>query len=329
LLEVYPCEVLHTEDGTPLRGFRSLKGTGIWRILHSDRPDAILLTQLRYRFDWAAYASALVLGIPIWLRTETQDQAFRRTALKSLVRSFTYRFVYKRVDKAFVIGKLNAGHYRSHGVAEHKLIPSPYCVVDRFEAMTDGEKLNLRGSLRAQMGFSDEVTVLLFCGKLQQKKNPGILVKALDTMPSSERSSYGVAYVGSGELEGQLRSLAASLPDVHVHFAGFKNQSELPAYYLACDVLVLPSRQMGETWGLVVNEALLADRRAILSKNVGCAADFSALPSVTVFDASVGGLVEALRSLPNRPMTNGQRDFMSKYSVRAAAEGILKAMVAA
>jgi len=37
--------------------------------------------------------------------------------------------------------------------------------------------------------------------------------------------------------------------DVRVHFAGFKNQSELPACYAAADALVLPSDN--ETWGLV------------------------------------------------------------------------------
>ena len=40
----------------------------------------------------------------------------------------------------------------------------------------------------------------------------------------------------------------------HVHFLPFKARSELAKYYVASDVFVLFSR--GDTWGLVVNEAM-------------------------------------------------------------------------
>ena len=53
-------------------------------------------------------------------------------------------------------------------------------------------------------------------------------------------------------------------------FAGFRNQSELPRYLAAADVLVLPS-DAGETWGLVVNEAMACGLPAIVSRAAGCA----------------------------------------------------------
>jgi glycosyltransferase involved in cell wall biosynthesis len=111
-------------------------------------------------------------------------------------------------------------------------------------------------------------------------------------------------FVGSGELGGQLRetcdvifdaetpSLSAShgeragercdpqpstlnlqpVARPRATFAGFKNQSELPAIYAAADVLVLPS-DGGETWGLVVNEAMACGLPAIVSDAAGCAPD--------------------------------------------------------
>ena len=53
-----------------------------------------------------------------------------------------------------------------------------------------------------------------------------------------------VSYNPSWEQQAQRlrRSLAAPS-----HFAGFVNQSELVDWYLAADILVLPSRQAGET----------------------------------------------------------------------------------
>jgi glycosyltransferase involved in cell wall biosynthesis len=77
--------------------------------------------------------------------------------------------------------------------------------------------------------------------------------------------------VGTGELMAQAQALAAqwSLP---VTFAGFLNQTEIASAYVASDCLVLPSDH-GETWGLVVNEAMACGRPAIVSDRVGCGPD--------------------------------------------------------
>jgi glycosyltransferase involved in cell wall biosynthesis len=70
-------------------------------------------------------------------------------------------------------------------------------------------------------------------------------------------------------LENELRSKAKQL-GVRAVFEGFKNQSELPLYYVGADVVVLPS---GETWGLVVNEGMACGLPAIVSNAAGCLPD--------------------------------------------------------
>jgi glycosyltransferase involved in cell wall biosynthesis len=326
LLQGYPAKVLNTENGEPLNGFRSLGGKGIRALLKRERPDAVMLTGLAYRFDWTAYLAALRLRIPIWIRTETQDEAFARGRLKSLLRSWCYRLAYAPIQKALVVGRLNADHYRRHGLAHHRHFQSPYCVVDRFEGISEAQAGAGRERIRRELGLGGQTTVLLFCGKLQTKKHPEALLDALAKMPVAERSRYGVLYVGSGHLEAALRLQARSLTGAKVCFAGFKNQTELAPYYLASDILVLPSRKMGETWGLVVNEALLAGCRVILSRHAGCHADFDILPSVRVFDGSAEGLLQTLRDKLPQAIGTRQRVFMQGFSVQAAAEGIARAM---
>jgi glycosyltransferase involved in cell wall biosynthesis len=66
-----------------------------------------------------------------------------------------------------------------------------------------------------------------------------------------------------------LRHRAEGLP---VRFAGFLNQADIPAAYVAADCLVLPS-DYGETWGLVVNEAMACGVPALVSDQVGSAVD--------------------------------------------------------
>jgi len=327
LLQGYPSSVLNAENRLPLNGFNSLTGRGIHSLLKRERPDAVMLTGLAYRFDWSAYFSSLRFRIPLWIRTETQDHAFSRGRIKALIRSCCYRIAYAPIQKALVIGRLNGEHYRSHGLNRHQHFPSPYCVVDRFESLTDQVRDSCRERIRREAGFSQQTKVLLFCGKLEPKKHPDALLDALVRLPAHERKAFGILFVGSGELEGILRLKARSLTDVKVCFAGFKNQTQLAPYYLASDILVLPSRQMGETWGLVVNEALFAGRRVIVSRFAGCSADFKDAPGVTVFNGSIDGLIEALVSLQPCPPRGSQREFMRQYSVVAAAKGIASAMV--
>ena len=326
LLEGYPCTVMGNERGKPLSGFRSLSGSGVYRILARERPSAVLITSLAYAWDWTAYLSALLLGIPVWLRTETQDEAFSRSAGMAFIRRRVYRMAYHFVTHVLPIGRLNAAHYVAHGIPTHRHTWAPYCVKDRFVTGDPDDREARRLRLRRRLGFAPTDTVLIFCGKLQGKKNPALILEALAQCEPAIREGFGVLYVGSGELEPSLRALARELNEARVAFTGFKNQTELAPYYSAADVLVLPSRQEGETWGLVANEALLAEKRVILSKHVGCHADFAVLPSVQVFDGTVKGLAECFSTLPPTESTRGQRDFMVRYSVEAAATGIAQAL---
>lgn len=326
LLEGYPSTVMKNERGTPLRGFRSLKGADVFGRILMGRPHAILLTGLAYEYDWAACLSACALRIPIWMRTETQDHAFERAPVKSWLRRFAYLLAYLPVKKALVIGELNARHYARHGLGSRHHVPSPYCVVDRFKDLSPKDCDSIRNELRSVLKIGSNKTVLLFCGKLQPKKNPMLILDALAGLRRRERADYTVLFVGTGELEHSLRVRAQEIQGLQVIFAGFQNQTQLAKWYLAADVLALPSRQMGETWGLVVNEALLAGCRVLVSQHAGCHADFASLPSVRVFDGSVEGFVYALRKLPAADSTVGQRDFMRRYSIEAAAEGIAHAM---
>jgi glycosyltransferase involved in cell wall biosynthesis len=135
--------------------------------------------------------------------------------------------------------------------------------------------------------------------------------------------------VGSGPLEEACRALAAQqrLP---VSFAGFLNQSEMPTAYAVADALVLPSDH-GETWGLVVNEAMACGLPAIGSDQVGGAEDL-VLEGRTGLVSPVGqpaALAAAMGRMAADPATAARMGATAKelvrthFSVRNAAEGIL------
>ncbi|GAB3904396.1 hypothetical protein GCM10028803_33780 [Larkinella knui] len=329
MLEGYDYTVLNCEKGKPLSGWGSLTGRGVGKIIDELKPEAILLTGLNYRYDLMAYVEANRRGIPLWLRCETQDEAVTRSRSKSTVRTLMYRVTYKKFDRIYYIGELNRRHYLKHGVPKEKLYPAFYGTIDRFESMSDAEKELMRTLSRAKTGILTTDFVIGFSGKLIQKKNPEILYKMLKSLPEALRSRTWLYFLGSGELEPKLHTeaqKALSEFNVRTHFAGFANQSQLPAHYLAMDVLVLPSRRMGETWGLVANEAMQAGCGVVVSDAVGCHVDFKPLERFKVFkEGDPVDLAEAITALSTFPRSFGwPRHQLENYSIKSTANALIE-----
>jgi len=323
LLEGYDHLVLNNERGTPLHGFRSLTGRGIFRLLKSERPDAVVISQFLYQADLTAYLSCLVLRIPIWIRHETQDEAFRRRPWKRMLRALAYRVIYAGVSHAFYIGQLNREHLLRHGMKESRLSFAPYCVDSPIPAMSVETKAAMRTETRARLGIRGGETVVLFSGKLIQKKAPDLILDAFSRLSAERRAATRIVFLGSGIMMDELKVRAEQFPGSAI-FPGFVNQRDLPGYYLAADMLVLPSRRMGETWGLVVNEALHAGCGVIVSDAVGSHREFGAWERVRVIQeddaAACADAIEQLAQFPRSFDWCGKA--MEQYTVHAAASAI-------
>lgn len=329
MLEGYDHTILNCEKGKPLSGWGSLTGHGVSEVLDKMKPDAILLTGLNYRYDAVAYIAAIRRGIPVWLRCETQDEASHRSKWKGVLRSWIYRTVYLKLNRVFYIGELNKQHYQKHGVSAEKLHPARYGTVDRFERMPPEEKQRLRNSARSKAVIANDAFVIGFSGKFIPKKNPDILFQMLSFLPKELRRRTHIYFLGSGEMEQELRAQANEALNaygVKTFFAGFVNQSDLAGHYLAMDIMVLPSRKMGETWGLVANEAMQAGCGVIVSDAVGSSRDFANWERFRVFkeaDAqTLAGKVTELAAYPRN--FDWALKALDDYTIEAIANALEK-----
>ncbi len=323
LLDGYEHVVLNNERGVPLQGFRSLTGRGIFELLRRVKPGAVLISQFLYEADLVTYLACLILRIPIWIRHETQDEAFARSTLKRLVRSLAYGIIYRGVSHAFFIGELNREHLLRHGLIEERLTAARYCVDSTLPDMTTDSKSVMRSELRKKLGVADGETLVLFSGKLIPKKDPGLILEAFGLLSPARRELTKVVFLGSGILIEDLKADAAGF-DGQASFAGFVNQREIPGYYLAADLLILPSRRMGETWGLVVNEALHAGCGVIVTDAVGSHREFGAWERVRVIkERDAEACAQAIEELARFPRSfDWCGKAMEPYSVKAAAAAI-------
>lgn len=126
-----------------------------------------------------------------------------------------------------------------------------------------------RAALRRDLALGDRIT-FLYVGQLIRRKGVDLLLEAF---ADARRATPNIALViaGEGQLEQELRAQAQRLGLDDVRFVGHRAYGELPDYYAAADVVVLPSRS--EVWGLTVNEALASGRPVICSDVIGAAHD--------------------------------------------------------
>lgn len=327
LLTGYRHRVLGNDSDGGINRWRGLSGQGVAALIKSIKPKAVLLSSFGYVFCWTVYWTALRYRIPIWIRVETQDEAISRGRLKSVFRALCYQLLYRGVSRAFYIGKLNHEHLLAHGFRPNQLLPSYYCTPDPLQPLAVSEKERLRNELRHTLGITPSQHVVAFFGKLIAKKNPMLLLRAMLEQPMAQSANSIVMFVGSGELDAELRDLARILEKkkgVKTIFTGFINQSKLHAYYLASDTVVLPSRRAGETWGLVVNEALNAGCCVVVSDSVGSHRDFGSWERVrTIAPEDSRALADALTQLATYSRDpEWARLAMIRYSVESAAKSI-------
>lgn len=332
MLEGYKYIMLNCENGVAFSSWKSLTGKGVYEALNEVSPRVVMITGLNYLYDWVVYWQAIRLGIPVWLRCETQDQAFKRPLWKKIIRYIYYRIAYFKIDHFFYIGQLNKRHYLAHGVPENKLSAALYCTIDRYAGMKDAEKAAIRDRVRAKEKIGSEKIIIGFSGKFIEKKRPDLLLEMVPYLPEELRSRLHFYFIGAGEMDGILRSKAGELLqkfNIETTFAGFVNQTQLHAHYLAMDIFVLPSQQMGETWGLVVNEALQAGCSVAISDAVGCGEDFGFLKQVKIFPTNdPQELAESIKALSFFPRSfDWAASFLENYSVKAAAEAISQAFI--
>ncbi|MEO0795906.1 MAG: glycosyltransferase [Verrucomicrobiota bacterium] len=322
LLAGYQNCFIESSTETSLGGFKGLPTANVVELLEQYSPLDILVGQFRYEMDLSVFRWAKKHDVRLWIRHETQDTAFDRPAWKDFLRGCFYRYVYGKLHGALYIGNLNREHLVRFGISEANLIHAPYCVPDPIATFDDAERIDRREKRRTELGVQADAITLAFFGKLIPKKHPEMLALACAQLPPEIRSKMHLVYVGTGPLLDTTKALCKELK-LNASFPGFVNQSALVNDYLAADIAMLPSRRMGETWGLVVNEALQAGCGVITTDAVGSSREFAGWERFEAFPVEdVQAAAKCLEKL-----TSFTRDFnwcrpaIEAYSIESAAQG--------
>ena len=205
----------------------------------------------------------------------------------------------------------------------HQLVDLYDADPDRVAVVPPGVDLDLfspgsKPAARRALGIADDAYLLLFVGRIQPLKAPDVLLRAaarLVALRPSLRERLVVAVVGGPSGTGlarpeSLQSLAAELGIADlVRFVPPVPQAELPDWYRAADVTVVPSHS--ESFGLV----------ALESQACG----------TPVVAAAVGGLTTAVRDGESGLLVDSHRpaDFAAAIEQLVTAPGLRTRMAGA
>lgn len=188
----------------------------------------------------------------------------------------------------------------------HKCVVIPYGLdVKKFNAANERQVNELR-----RFGSP----VFLFVGRLVEYKGLKYLLKAVKKVDGV------LLLVGEGPLLNSLLSLARKLNlRNRVHFFSNVSNQELPGFYHAADVLILPSITRAEAFGIVQLEAM-ACGKPVISTRLNTAVDIvnqHLKTGLLVPPSNVDALAEAMSFL-------GRHEQLRSRLGRAARQSVSK-----
>ena len=319
---------LHPRPG-PYGFWNQLNPTLLTQIDRS-RFDAVLVLGWGLASQWVTVASARSHRVPVLLRAESNLVPWERPPWKDRVRRVVLDALFRNVDAFLSIGSRNAALYASHGIPADRVFLAPYAVDNAFFAAQRALHEPRRAEHRAALGVDDDRPIIMTSGKLIPRKAPLDLVRAFAKVRSGRKAR--LVFLGDGPQRPDVEAEASRLGVADdVVITGFRGQLDMAPVFVAADLFAFPT--LYETWGLVLNEAMLFGLPSACSSSVG-ATDDLLTPGRTGnlfppgnWQAQAGVLEEMLADpAALRAMGDRASEQIQTWSLERGVQGVVQAL---
>jgi glycosyltransferase involved in cell wall biosynthesis len=194
----------------------------------------------------------------------------KRKTLRKKLFSPLLNFIILHSDAFLVPGKRHKKYFVSLGASPDNIFIMPN--VSNISVKEEDHKN--KEKLKEDLNIGTK-KVVLYVGRLRKRKGVEYLVKGFAKL-RKDRGNIALIIIGRGECRAELELLSKNLNiNDSVYFMGYVEDKLLPAYYLLCDVCVVPSITygMGDPWVFIVNEAMYFGKPVIATDAVGAAFD--------------------------------------------------------
>jgi len=331
LTEEYDHEFLSLRRPISERTFWSVDNPGMSEALDAFSPHVVFLFGYMFRSYWRAALWARRNGVPLMLYSDA-NHARRRPRHVQLAKEVVVRGFYRLVDGAFAVGDNNRAYHRYYGIPDDRLFDG-MLPIDRQRLLASvKDRAAARKEVRERHGVPEEALVAIWLGKfIPRKRARDVLEAARDA--ARRRLPFHAVMIGEGpEREGLERFVRESGLD-NVTFTGFVNQSRIPEYLAASDLLLVTSSD--DPHPLVVTEAAAFGLPCVVSNAIGCVGPTdTARPDVNalVYPCSdTRGLLDAIERLWLEPalrrrMGSAAEEIAESQDARVAAARLVDAV---
>ncbi len=263
--------------------------------------------------------------IPVIVDSDTP--LFPQTSrLKRIVKKIIYPMLFKFPTLFLPAGTRQADYLKHYGVPDKKIILEKMTVdvagIQNYTAtLTD----SFKNQLRENLGIQKDDCVFLFIGRLIERKG---IVELLGAFSKIKNEKIKCVIAGDGPLIDQV--IAATVKNPNIIYTGWLEKKDLLNLYAICEVFVLPAHY--EPWGLVINEAMAAGKRVIVSNAVGCVDDlvFHQKNGLIIPPHDSQALSEAIQDFADNPqlcatMSQASLSIIQKWTLQDEAKQIFSA----
>ena len=173
-------------------------------------------------------------------------------------------------------------------------------IILRRNGVSFPASLPARGAFRESLNIPTGDRLILFLGRLSQKKSPDLLLQAFAQLPPSSPPAH-LAFVGPDEsgMLARLQGMAAQLNiSSRVHFAGPLSGVPKWSAYRDADIFVLPSQN--ENFGNTAAESVAAGTPVIVTNQCGIAPLLDGVAGIAV-PHSASSIAQTMSTLLNNP----------------------------
>jgi glycosyltransferase involved in cell wall biosynthesis len=278
-----PCELRIAVSRTLLpdgkRRFETSRIVLAWcRVLREERVDIAFIPSYSPAVNALCLLTARIMGVRCVMMNDSWAATERANGLTLAVK----RMLLRLYDGALVAGVRHRDHFVRHGM-DPTMIELGFDAVDNdfFSVGTD----RIRAASVRMGGLPSRY--ILNVGRMIPVKNLATLIDAYALLVRERSDMPALVLVGDGPCRRTLMHVAeeqgllvaerdfgsneAPPPAPAVVFFPFGQLDQLLEVYAFASVFVLPSH--GETWGLVVNEAMASGLPVVVSERAGCVPD--------------------------------------------------------
>ncbi len=163
------------------------------------------------------------------------------------------RFLMSKAVLYFSTCEMGNKYFYTYGATEERIRDYVFTSMHKDEIPKDVPSDKQRISAKRKLGFSDDL-LILSVGRSVPVKGYDILLRAFAGVRRREETKEVQLCIAGADQIQEYTKIIQKEKIENVVFTGDLPHQELSDYYTAADIFIFPTR--GDTWGLVINEAM-------------------------------------------------------------------------